>query len=455
MNARTPALLAVVLLAAGASTACRSQKNIVNQYKQMRPAMVRGDWAGAASSLEAAKGKAYKEEDRVMFWLNLGTLYHYAGNYPKSMENLVQAEKAMQDLWTTSISAEASKFLVSESVQSYPGEEFEKILVYFYTSLNMVEQGRIDDALVEARRADEFLKKMQVHWEKEAADNDDVVGLLYKQDAFILWLVGIYYEIEGSHNDAHLAYKAALKSYQTEYGPKFATSAPSYLKEDVVRSAYLAGMTADADALKGQLGVGGDTAQKIQEGMGEVIFFHGAGEAPYKEDLFIDGRMPDGYVMRIAIPKFKQKPHRVTSAQISAGGATAQTVVAEPISTIALKNYQHRLPAIKARAIARAIIKYAATKGAKKAVSGGKNSSSGRKVAGALVGLLGNVASAASEHADLRAWTTLPSSIGVARMWVPAGQHQLQVSFAGGGSKTIPVTVKAGERKILSVRTVR
>lgn len=417
--------------------------------------MVRGEWDSAAKALEASKEKEYKEEDRVMFWLNLGTLYHYAGDYQASNKNFVAAEAEMQKLWTTSISSEASKFIVSESVQDYGGEEFEKILLYFYTALNAVEQGRIDDALVEARRADEFLKKMQVHYEKEAGEDGKAIGLLYKQDAFILWLVGMFYEMEGSHNDAHLAYKAALNAYANEYAGKFGTPAPQFLKEDVVRSAYLSGLTADGDDLKARLGVAGDTLEKLRSGMAELIVFHGAGEAPYKKDLFIDGRMPDGYVSRIAIPKFEAVPYRVTQANVSVGGVSSTTVMAEPITTIALRNYEHRLPAIKARAIARAIVKYVATKATSSAVSGGKDSSSGRKVAGALVGLLGNVAAAASEHADLRAWTTLPAAIGVTRMWVPAGQQSVKVDFVGGGSRAIPVTLEPGQRRIISVRTLQ
>src|SRR5207244_3741794 len=96
---------------------------------------------------------------------------------------------------------------------------------------------------------------------------------------------------------------------------------------------------------------------------------------------------------------------------------------------ICLKNFDHRLPAIKLRAIARATVKYAATKIAEKA-AGGSN-----KLAGALVGIAGNVASAASEVADTRSWTTLPANVTVGRLWLPAGTHKVHVSFhtASGG----------------------
>lgn len=445
-------LLALALVAIG--TGCRSHVGFRKQYQQLRPAMVQGNWAQAAQTVQTSKGQVYKEEDRVMYWLNLGTLLHYAGQYDPSMQNFVQAEETIQELWTKSISSEASKFIVSESIQDYPGEDFEKILVYFYTALNRVKQGKLQDALVEARRADEFLKKIQVQYEKEK----EKVGTLYKQDAFMLWLVGLFYEIEGSWSDAFLAYQTAFRAYNEEYG-KFGASAPSFLKEDLIRTAQLAGRADAYDEYLAKFGGGGDSLKAASEGMAEIIVIHAAGEAPYKTQTFIQGRMPDGYVMRIAIPKFVPNKHRIHTAEASVGDVSAKTEPMEPIARIALDNYKHRLPAITARAIARAIIKYTATQATKKAVKGsGKDSK--RAVAGALIGLIGNVASAASEQADLRAWTMLPAEIGVTRMWVPAGSHTVNVRYLGpsgamGRTDQFSIDVKEGERRIISVRTLQ
>ena len=114
------------------------------------------------SAVAKAKDKVYGKKERVMFWLNMGTIQHYAGNADPSMANFIKAEKTMRDLWTTSISAEASKVIVGETFQSYAGEDFEQVLLYMYTSLNKAQQGNLQDALVEARRADEFLKRLKV-----------------------------------------------------------------------------------------------------------------------------------------------------------------------------------------------------------------------------------------------------------------------------------------------------
>lgn len=450
------ALLLAVGTLAGAASACRSHTGLEQQYQQMRPYMKRGDWGKAAQLMEAAKDEYYEEEDRVMYWLNLGTVLHYAGQYDKSMEAFVKAEATIQDLWTTSISSEASKVVVNETIQDYGGEDFEKVLVYYFTAMNRVKQGKLSDALVEARRADEFLKKIQVQYEKE----EEKVGTLYKQDAFMLWLVGLFYEVEGSFADAYLAYKTSYRAYNEEYAKQFGQPAPNFLKEDLVRTAELAGRPEDAAEHRAAFGGGGDSLQKAGAGMAEVVLLHGSGEAPFKKQKFIQGIMPDSYVLRIAIPEFRARKHQIRYAEMEVSGQRARTEPMEPITRIALDNYKHRLPAITARAIARATIKYVASKGAKKAVEG-DGSDNNRKIAGALIGLFANIAGAASEQADLRAWTMLPSEVNATRMWVPAGDHTVTVRFydAGGGEKSAPqqvsLTLKPGERAIVSVRTVR
>lgn len=450
---RTPRRALTALAAASIAavsmggSACRSHEGFRKQYlSSLRPHMVKGDFDKAAQVTTESKDKLYEESDRIMYWLNLGTLQHYAGQYEASSSNLIKAEQAMQELWTTSISAEVTKYIASESVQDYPGEDFEKILVYYYTALNKLENGKLEDALVEARRADEFLRKIQVQYEKE----DDEIGSLYKQDAFMLWLVGVLYEMEGSWSDAFLAYQAAQRAYEKEYLGKFGTVAPDFLREDLIRTAKLAGRT---DALA-KLGKGGHTVKHAANGMAELIVLHASGEAPFKKQKFIEGQMPDGYVMRIAVPEFEATEHQIRSARISVAGKAAETSVVEPIGRIALDNYKHRLPAISARAVARAAIKYAATKAGEKAAE-----AAGGGIAGTVAKLLGNTASAASEQADLRGWTTLPAEITATRLWVPAGEHQIEVEYLSASGErlaradTIHATLEEGERRIVSLRS--
>ena len=452
------AFLALSLLGA---TAC-SHAGLRKHYKKMRPNMIKGNWDVTVKQMNAAKTKIYGEKDRIMFWLNLGTLQHYAGQTKPSLANFVRAEKAMQDLWTTSVSAEASKFIANETAQSYPGEDHEKVLVYLYTSLSHAMQGYLQDAQVEARAADGLLQKMKIYYEKEGCPkgvDPSKCGTVYTQDAFMLWLVGLYREIEGDNEslqDALSLYIDAYRVYMNQYAGNFGTRPPSFLPEDIVRVAQLLGRTDVVSEFSGQPGATGQTIENVKNGMGEVVIFHGNGESPFKKELKFKSRMPDGFMNVMAVPSFQAVRHRIAYAKVSSGESYAQTELAEPVTAIALKNFEYRLPAIKARAVARAIIKYAATKGAQAVAK-----KAGGGALGMLVGLAGNIASAATEAADLRSWTTLPANFGVGRLWLPAGDHALTVSYHTstgariGRADKINVTVGAGKRAIISVRSLR
>lgn len=429
-------------------TAC-SQVGLANHYQAMRPNMIQGRWDVAVAQMEEAKEKVYGEKDRVMYWLNLGAIQHYAGLFDASNQNLVKAEETIQELWTKSITGEAGKVMLGESFHPYAGEDFEKVLIYLFTSLNNAKLGKLQDAVVEARRADEVLKKMQVQYEK-----DPDVDSVYKQDAFMLWMVGLYYELEGSLNDAYLAYRAAYDAYKTEYAGQFGCGVPSWLAEDMVRTAQLAGLADEAQRWRQEAGATGQTLSLLSEGMGELILLHGNGEAPFKQELRFDGQMPDGYVMSMALPQFVAIPGQIAYAEVSANGQTARTELAEPVTSIVLKNFEFQLPGLKARAIARAIVKYVATKAAKEA-GGGSNSA-----LGSILGLAANIAAVVTETADLRSWTLLPSEVRVARLWLPEGTHEVTVSYhtASGGQvgrvDRLSVTIGAGQKVVQSVRSV-
>ena len=77
-----------------------------------------------------------------------------------------------------------------------------------------------------------------------------------------------------------------------------------------------------------------------------------------------------------------------------------------------------------------------------------------------MVGLLGAVVSVATEAADLRSWTTLPAEIGVARLALPPGRHDVLVRFYDRFGSEVRraqrhrVIVPAGGRALLSTRTL-
>ncbi len=451
----TPVGRWILLVAVTLSVGCRNHRGFQSEYQQaLRPAITAGDWKTVAARIEANKGSLYSEEDRVMFWLDHGTALHYAGDLEKSSSAFFSAEEAMQELFTKSISEEIGRFVATETIQTYPGEDYERSMSYVYTTLNAAKRGRMADALVEARRADGFLKKMQVAAEKAEADTS------YTQDAFLLWWVGLLLEVERSYGDALLAYEAAYRTYDELYRTTFGAAPPGYLLEDIVRTARLAGRDDAVARWTRATGAAGSTADRVAAGDAELILIHATGEAPVKREATFTAPMPDGYIVRVAVPALDRRPSRIASSRLVVAMTEARSSLAQPVEAIAMTRFQERIGGIQARAVARAATKYVATKATSEAVRGNR-SDSGRNLMGMLVGIAGNIASAASEGADLRSWTLLPAQFRVARMWLPPGTHDVRVDVLDAAGRPSGVAFRgqvqlaAGERQLLSVRSVR
>ncbi|MEL6183121.1 MAG: hypothetical protein AAFU79_00760 [Myxococcota bacterium] len=470
---RSPGL--AVLLFSVLFGACRSHVGFREQYlRTLRPAINTGSWLGVAEALKQSRGDIYREEDRVMFWLNLGTAYHYADDLAASSKAFFQAEETIRELFTKSVSEEIGRFVANETVQTYSGEDYERILSYLYTSLNAAQQGRLNDALVEARRADAFLRDMRIREEKgEGSDTP------WSRDAFMLWLVGWFLERERSYQDAYLAYQESWRAYETIYAPRLRNPPPRWLAEDLVRLARLTGRGPEAEDWMRRTGASGTSEKHAREGWAEIVIVHANGEAPFKQERNFTTVLPDGFLLRVAMPEIVAPSPPRLSAQLVVDGTTLPAERAEPVAEIALAQFRAREGALKARAIARAALKSTATQATSEAVKSAvredededededrgrrrrRNQNDGSELAGALVSLLGGVASAASEGADLRSWTLLPYRFDVARMWVRPGRHDVSVELVdaagrpAGSLHDTTMNLTPGARVIVSVRSLR
>jgi hypothetical protein len=77
-----------------------------------------------------------------------------------------------------------------------------------------------------------------------------------------------------------------------------------------------------------------------------------------------------------------------------------------------------------------------------------------------LVKVAANVASVATEQADIRHWRLLPAEIRVGRTLIPPGDYSGEIDFVDDrgaivGSKVIkPFSVEAGEKRFFIFRTL-
>jgi hypothetical protein len=434
---------------------------MVQATGQIRSYMLQGNYNAALATLRQSKNEGFKEQDRVVFWMNEGMLLHLTGKYPDSNKVLEQAEQRSKELYTRVISKEVKAAFTSDAAKDYPGEDYENVMVNVVKALNFLALANLENAMVEARKIDE---KLSLYNTKYQGKN------VYNQDAFAHWLMGLLFEMEKSYDDARIAYVKALEVYKNEFAGNYGARVPAYLAEDVVRASILSRASEETQKYQSELGATGASAEALKT-QGEIILVHLNGEGPSKTDYFINCYFENalrwycdaepggefmkkttitvgrGTAVKVAFPQLIVHEPVNPYLVMTAGGVTAQSQVAEPLSQIAVKVLRDKTGRVFRDAIIRVITKTLATKGAEAA-----GEKTGGKWGGFLAKTATSVTMQATEEADKRAWITLPSRIEVARALVPPGTYDVGLQLPRGGmaQPIRGVKVEAGKRVILT-----
>ncbi|GEJ56883.1 hypothetical protein [Anaeromyxobacter diazotrophicus] len=397
------------------------------------------DWAGAEAQLEAGKDSQYGDNNSVLFWLDKAAVLHDAGRFQESDALLDLAEQKLDALYTQSISRAAGTFFVNDNTDEYRGEPHERALLHVLRALNYAYQDQNEGAVVEARKVSEFLTEL-----------GDKLGAkdVYRGDAFAEYLAALLFEDGGRADDARISIASAREHYGW-YTERYGTPEP---------------------ILDPGVGTPGD---------GELVLLHYNGVAPRRVSQTIQVAWNDAMAVvnasaqdednaeaknalvagvsadavTVAFPAQIQDPFRVRASEIEVDGVKARTVLMEDIAAISTKALEDRNAAIRARAVARATLKFIAAKVAEETTKQQLGQGWGM-----LAGMVARAASAATEVADTRCWGTLPAEIRMARLRLPAGHHLVNVSYldengAVVGVETLEVDTKPGKRTWAHVRS--
>lgn len=468
MHQAAACALSLLLLLA----AC-GQRGMLRASGQMRAHMLAQDYAAALAALQQAKRRNYREQDRVVYWLEEGFLLHLVGRYRESNEALEAAERRCEELFTTSLRKSLKAAFTSDAALDYAGEDYEKVLINVVRALNYLALGEVSEALVEARKINDKLKLYSSKYEHPNR---------YNQDAFAHWLAGMLFEIEGSYDDARISLEMSLETYERAFGEHFGLGPPPFVAHDLVRVAREAGDAELAKRYATKYGLEGSTAlpgnpatAAARRADGEVVLVHFNGEGPSKSDLFITcwfrsaqawacdaepgGEFlartridvpPDGTVIKVAFPELHLREPAPAPLLMEVAGAKARAVPAYPLNAIAAKTMADKMRRVFRNAVIRVITKVASQKAA-----GAAGKEAGGRLAGWLAETTASVTMQAAEEADKRAWTTLPARIDIARAIVPPGEHALVVTLPNGQRTALaPVKVGPGKRVFVTVRSL-
>lgn len=463
-----------------------------NHYLKLDQSLLAGNYQ-AADAIVARAEDDYGSKNRVLYGMDRGMTLQLLGQYDASNQVLSAAEDEVERLFTRKIRNEALSFLLNDNELPFEGDPFEQVMINVSKAINYALEQRWDDALVEARRIDHRLNVIADRTTDKST---------YRDDGFARYLTGILYEAGGDLNNALVAYRRAYDAYGANRAWT-GIGVPAALRSDLIRLADALGLTGEAQEYRQFFPDVTAPSERTQQRLAQVVVISYNGRAPARVDQFLDvplgldavrlvllsrgygggqGRTRaadsllyglNGKIVRIALPRLIPQRSTVAYTQLSLSGSQGtfegRTEPLENITGLAEKALADRLPGITVRAAARAAVKYGLAEAAEQGIRSAtrerdRYQSRDRNdlewvafVAGALL----KTAALATEEADKRSWRTLPDTIHLARLWVPAGDYELRmqpVGAATGARRPDAVrrlTLREGETRFFVERVIQ
>lgn len=160
---------------------------------------------------------ARDEKSKFLFNIELGLLHHYRGNYPESIKALEAAKVIADELYTVKASNKIATVITNDNADIYYGEKYEASMVYFYLALNHYMTGDLIKARSEILAWDTFLTEMK---------NDRAGKALFKEDLLAKTFGAVVHEAQGNNKDDQVALQL-YKDANTVFF-KFYNMFPSY-----------------------------------------------------------------------------------------------------------------------------------------------------------------------------------------------------------------------------------
>ncbi|WP_162046086.1 COG3014 family protein [Vibrio taketomensis] len=348
------------------------------------------------------------------------------------------AIKREQDKATISISDSATSIgalAVNDNLNLYQPADYELGFLHLYLSLNYVQQNKLDDALVEIRRANQVQERARAEREKELEEaqsemkaqglTPNIGSILSKypdagkklqavQNAYLMYLSALLYEADNSLNDAYVDYRRALAVMPDNRS----------LIDSAMRVAKRLGMSEDLRLLESRYGkwrpLSANKARVIILQEQDVV----EAMQGWKLSLPLYDSRGNGALYSLALPYYPST--RLASyVPIRLNGQGIAAEMLTNVNTMAEQNLSERMPNMVIRQALRVVAKDQIR----------RETASQDDVGN----LLFNVWNTLTEQPDTRSWQTLPAAVYSNTVEVDAGEQRLNV-----GGQSYQFTVSAG-----------
>lgn len=399
---------------------------------------------------------AYGRKNVLLYLLDKGYVCHMAQDYNQSIDAFAKAKLKYDQLYTKSITGILSTWVLNDYTSAYRGEDFERVMMNVFQSLNYTLQGNLEEALVEARDVNSVLSLINSRY-KEGQKN------VYKEDAFARFLTGILYESTKSKqdaNDAYIDYAKAVEIYENDFVRNYKVDVPEVLKENVLSCANFMG---EEEFKKYRAKFPGTKFLSLKEKAqkSEVYLIQYNGFSPVKVEDILPIPLPDGYIVQLAFPRYEAVSYLLNASVFSAKTSDnrvfqAETQIAENIGGIARQNLDNRKARVIAKAIASSAGKYIIEKKQEETIQKryGANTAFGFRILSSLFNVF-------SSRADIRCWQTLPDQIRISRLLLEPGRYSFTLNSSDSYGAILERTalgefdLSAGQKKFFIVRTAR
>jgi uncharacterized protein len=443
---------------------------------------------GRADSALAKLGKKgeYRANDELLNQLYIGVAAYHAGAYRRSAKALERAHDMAEDRYTKSVSKGSLSLMTNDLALPYMPGDNERLLIHYYSMLNYLRLGELEDAMVEARRLSFQLERFD-----EKRNSMDA-----STRAVLRYLAGAVFDAGGDINDAGVAYRnaASLAGDSTfrrirlggrsdrvapassvalaSNGWGFEQAAPQYGEIVLVVEYGFVAHKVEQELLvavnEDDVGLFGSRsddkldahARHVSDKLMMNMRTSSIGGLEYDHrDRNHDGRAdfsPTDVWLDLSWPVYHRPPVLEGRPWITLGdGSSAPMSLQADVSDAIVADYNRQASLMLTRAVARAAVKTAMAKAAEEAADGkdDKKKKNGW-FAREAVELTGQLL----ERADTRSWQLLPAQLGVIRLEVPAGPQSLRITlpgYNGRGGRSVElgdITVQPGSVTFLTTR---
>lgn len=438
------------------------------QMKESRAAQLSGNFIQAEKLVASVNTSP---SDFGLSQLEKGRLLFLAEDWSASQTSFdlaykeIQAQNEAAKLQITRGFKKAGAFVSNDNAIPYEIPRYEQSMLHSYQALNYLYQNDMEGALVEIRRANlvqeralkessEELIDAQSEMINQGISNEkfsaaypsmnNIIGDLKNgfQNAYTFYLSGMLWEAGGEPDSAYIDYQRALEIFPNN----------RYLQQDVLRLAVSLGMSDDLSRLEKRFGKYTD---KRDNNTGQVVIILEQGIINSKDEVKINLpliRRSKTYNRRgsynsvdnlkffsFALPVYRDKLSQSSPLTVSINGKTYRSEEIVKLQSLASRDLQDQLPQLVVRQALRLLAKERVRHEMAK-----KND---------LANIITSVYNLASEKADTRSWSSLPSSVQILKLSLPAGKHQLQLSISGK-RETVEVSVNPNRITLINLKSI-